>query len=502
MRTLFLVIGLIYFNLFMAQTTVNLTITFCNSTLSGLGSNFYWTTNGAEQYRVQITLGASTWIYAPGFTSSGFPKTFTNLVFAGVNPQYSTTYTVQVDYMVSGVWQNNWGPSCTVTTPPASNIQLESTFCNASLATLSTTFRAQTLSGGTTWRFKVTNTVDGTSSILDKGSSYGSTTTRRTTSIQQVATDGTGNLSAIGQAIYTVECAVSVQGGPFTSYGTLCNITITQPIQLTIVPEDCGVEHNYLFQDVLNTTPPTISTGCTYQFRLVDQSNMNAIESPFVSVPYIKIYDIPGYAYGKTYKASVKCIRQGIMGSYGTECILYTEDVPYTKIQDGQFGTTDNCDITVPTFAQRVYAFAIPGCIDYQFEINTNGPQGILYKNTGNIRHFRLSEVPGYINEYNKIYTVRVRVNMGNGFGPYNESCTVKTPLAIIIQPNNQISPNPFTNTFKIDSIQPTTPVLITDLSGKVMEKVIDPTGEIGGNLPTGMYYVIIEDKVYKIFKN
>jgi hypothetical protein len=521
MKKYILFIFLVFSNYFIAQQ-VQLNATYCNSNLGALGSNFYWTTNGAEQYRVQITLGASTWIYAPGFTSSGFPKSFTNLVFAGVNPQYSTTYTVQVDYMIGGVWQNNWGPSCTVTTPPPSDIQLEAAFCNATLPSLTSVFRAQTLSGGSTWRFRVTNTVTGEVKVVDKDASFGSTTTRRTTSISQLASlpAVSGSLTAIGQAIYTIECAVSVQGGPFSAFGPACNVTITQSLNPTIVSGDCGVEHNYIFQDFLDAVPPSPSTGCTYQFRLVDQSNSVVIESAVVSVPKIKIYDIPGYAYNKTYAASVRCIRQGITGSYGPSCILNTENTPYTKLQDGQFSTIDNCDVTIPTFTQRLYAFAIPGG-SYQFEID-NG-LATYYHQTNNIRSFRLSEVPGYVQVFNTNHNIRVRVSMDNyaSYGPWDASCFAKTPLAILENPNNdyvndnqgkflQISvfPNPSSNNYNLkfvdENLFETLMVKLFDFNGRLLfEKNLDKNEiqnfTFGGELTTGMYQLYLQDNEGRI---
>jgi len=508
-------------NFYFAQQ-VQLNITYCNSNLAALGSNFYWTTNGAQQYRVRISLGASNWIYAPGLTNTGFPKTFTNLIFAGVNPQYSTTYSVQVDYMIGGNWQNDWGPSCTVTTPPAADIQLEPAFCNASLSSLTSIFRAQTISGGTTWRFRVTNTVTGEVKVVDKGASFGSTTTRRTTSISQLASlpAVSGSLTAIGQAIYTVECAVSIQGGPFSTYGPACNVTITQSLNPTIVSGDCGIEHNYIFQDFIDAVPPTPSTGCTYQFRLIDQSNMVAIESAVVSFPQVKIFNIPGYAYNKTYAASVRCIRQGITGSYGPSCILNTENIPYTKLQDGQFSTIDNCDITIPTFTQRLYAFAIPGG-SYQFEID-NG-LAIYYHQTNNIRSFRLSEVPGYVQVFNTNHNIRVRVSMDNyaTFGPWDASCFAITPLAIIENPNNEpvrdnqgeflqitVFPNPSSSTYNLkfvdENLFETLNVKLFDYNGRLLFEQNLTKNEVenfsfGGELSRGFYQLILQDNEGRI---
>ena len=511
MKNLLLLLFIAFFKTCVAQQ-VQLRPDFCNTNLTALGSNFYWTTNNSQQYRVKITNGGNTWIYDPGFTTTGSPKTFTNLIFAGVNPQYNTTYLVQVDYMISGAWQNNWGNSCSLTTPTFVPIQLETTYCGTSLPSLSSIFRAQTITGGTTWRFKITNTVDGSVKVVDKGSSFGSTTNRRTTSISELASlPGTGSLTPIGQAIYTVECAVSVQDGPFSVYGPICNVTITQSLNPTIVSSDCGIEHNYIFQDFIDVVPPTPSTGCTYQFRLIDQSNLTILESSVVTVPKIKIYDIPGFAYNKTYSASVRCIRQGIVGNYGTSCILYTENQPYTKIQDGQFSTLDNCDVD-RTFTQRLYAFAIPGG-SYEFEI-TNGLTTYLHR-TNNIRSFRLSEVTGYVNVYNTQHHVKVRVSMDNytTFGPWGESCWVRTPMAIIqndpgfIENESQllkltIFPNPSENNFSLNFVDEDLFELVNiklyDFEGRlIFEKSINDY-EINGlsfgeGFKPGIYHLIIQ---------
>lgn len=529
MKNYLLYIFLVFSNYFLAQQ-IQLNTTYCNSSLSALGSNFYWTTNGSEQYRVRISLGASTWIYAPGLTNSGYPKTYTNLIFAGVNPQYGTTYNVEVDYMIGGNWQNDWGPICTVTTPSLSVIQLEPAYCNSTLPLLTSIFRAQTVSGGTTWRFRVTNTLTGEVKVVDKDASFGSTTNRRTTSISQLASlpAVSGSITAMGQVIYTIECAVSVQGGAFSAFGPACNVTITQSLNPSIVSGDCGIEHNYIFQDFLDAVPPSPSTGVTYQFRLIDQSNLVAIESAVVSNPRVKIYDIPGYSYNKTYAASVRCIRQGITGSYGPSCILNTENTPYTKLQDGQFSTINNCDISIPTFTQRLYAFAIPGG-SYQFEID-NG-LATYYHQTNNIRSFRLSEVPGYVQVYNTNHNIRVRVSMDNygSYGPWDASCFATTPPAIMENPNNDfisdnqgkelqitVFPNPSSNTFTLkfvdEDLFKTLHAKLYDFNGRLLfQQTLNKTEvenfSFGKELSKGIYQLILQDdegriENFRLFKS
>lgn len=510
-----------------APLTTELTPTYCNSNLGVLGSNFYWSSNGAEEYRIRVTEGIDTWIYEVGLTGSGSAKTYTNLISAGIGPQYGTTYNVEVDYSISSVWQDDWGTLCTVTTPDPPVIELESSYCNSSLPGLTSFFRAENVSGATIWRFRVTNTVTGETKVVEKGPSFGSTINRRTTSVSELASlSGTGSLTAIGQAIYTIECSVSVQGGSFNDYGNACNVTITESIDPLISPEECGISHNYIFQDYLNATPPAVTTGCTYEFKLVDQSDFSEIESGEIVNPFIKIYDIPGYSYGKTYHASARCYRQGITGEYGPTCTLFTEGSPYTKIQDGQFSTVDNCDVSIPTFTQRLYAFAIPGG-KYQFEID-NGT--VYLHQTSNVRSFRLSEVAGYVEAAGTVHNIRVRVSMDNygSYGPWGEICTATTPLALPeieedylrdTQGENlqlTIYPNPSSSEFKIGFVD-------ENLFQKITMSVYDYTGKLvyesdldkrdlnsltfGSDFSNGLYQLIFNDdsgrvERFRLFKS
>ena len=102
-------------NMLVAQQ-VQLTTSYCNSVLAASGSNFYWTSNGAEEYRVRITQGVDVWLFEPGLKPSGTPKTYTNLVSAGVGPQVGTTYNVEVDYKV-GVVTVHTAPQSPCQTP-------------------------------------------------------------------------------------------------------------------------------------------------------------------------------------------------------------------------------------------------------------------------------------------------------------------------------------------------------------------------------------------------
>jgi hypothetical protein len=133
----------------------------------------------------------------------------------------------------------------------------------------------------------------------------------------------------------------------------------------------------------------------------------------------------------------------------------------------------------------------------YQYKIGTN-ISAWKYGTAG--RQITLQEILGTTPSFNTTYQIQVRVMHEGIAQEWGWACSVTTPNAIITDSTN-IYPNPFTNTFKISNIT-VDKIQIMDLSGKVIETIIEPTGDLGGNLPTGAYYMIIEDKVYKIFKN
>ena len=178
------------------------------------------------------------------------------------------------------------------------------------------------------------------------------------------------------------------------------------------------------FSRFLNATPPAISTGCTYQFKLIDQSDFSEIESAEIA-DLIKIYNIPGHAYGKTYKASVRVPARYYGGIWSFVYVIYGK-YPYKNTR--RTLTLDNCDVNIPTFTQRLYAFAIPGG-KYQFEID-NGSVTIKRIH----QKFRLSEVAGYVQELILFIMCAFRVSMDDysSYGPWGDVCTATTPAAIM----------------------------------------------------------------------
>jgi hypothetical protein len=289
---------------------------------------------------------------------------------------------------------------------------------------------------------------------------------------------------------YCKSYSISVQvlmNGTWGNWGSACNISTTCSPTTELRP---------LFQ-----TNPTISScGTNIYFNSILFASL--YEYSIVGGTINEIYQSISSGFKLQQLASASQITYNT--TYQIKCRVLLNNVwqPWGPTGNITLNTTSKlngyCNQTIPTTGTNIYAIGV-GCVqDYRFRINGPGVNNYIHNPSTMTNCFRLNQISGI--QFNQTYTVEVSFLAAGIWSDWGPSCTIQTPMAII--PNPIIYPSPFTNTFKIDSVQITKPVLITDLSGKVMETIVDPIGELGGSLPTGVYYIVIEDKVYKIFKN
>jgi hypothetical protein len=132
------------------------------------------------------------------------------------NPQYNTTYSVQVAVRnTNGVYMP-YGPSCNVTSPPVPTSELIASQCDSTLS-LNTVIYATSFYGGTNYKFKVENTALGFSYIFVRP--------LPTFTLNQVP----GLLQ--GQT-YSVSVSVEV-GTVYGPFGKICTITIPPAAKTT-----------------------------------------------------------------------------------------------------------------------------------------------------------------------------------------------------------------------------------------------------------------------------
>ena len=186
------------------------------------------------------------------------------------------------------------------------------------------------------------------------------------------------------------------------------------------------------------------------------------------------------------------------------------------SIQQAMKNAGRNAQINLGTNARQINALKQPlGRITGQADEFTNGQATYLHR-TNNIRSFRLSEVVGYVNVYNTLHHIRIRVSMDNyaTFGPWGESCWAKTPIAIMENEPTFVSsesenmkltiyPNPSDNNFSLkftdEDLIESVNIKLYDFNNRlVFEKYLNDFEindfNFGEDISHGFYQLVIEN--------
>lgn len=332
------------------------------------------------------------------------------------------------------------------------------------------TLHALPLSGVEGYRYMI---QEGTNTIIDtvlNVSSYNGISLRKFPGIQYCKT-------------YAISVKVKMNE-TWGNWGTPCNISTTcspttelRPLfQTNPTISSCGT--NIYFNTVLYAT--------SYQYSIIG-GNVNEIyQSVSSGFKLQQLTQVNQVTYNTTYQIKCRVYLNGVWQPWGP-----TGNI--TLMTTSQLN--GYCNQSIPSMGTNIYSTGVGCAQDYRFRINGPGLSNYIHNHSTMTSQFRLNQIPGI--QFNQTYTVEVAYLVAGVWSGYGPQCTITTPMAII----PIISPNPFTNTFKVENITVDT-INITDLSGRILETIVNPTGELGENLPTGFYYVIIEDKAYKIFKN
>jgi hypothetical protein len=332
------------------------------------------------------------------------------------------------------------------------------------------TLHALPLSGVEGYRYMI---QEGTNTIIDtvlNVSSYNGISLRKFPGIQYCKT-------------YAISVKVKMNE-TWGNWGTPCNISTTcspttelRPLfQTNPTISSCGT--NIYFNTVLYAT--------SYQYSIIG-GNVNEIyQSVSSGFKLQQLTQVNQVTYNTTYQIKCRVYLNGVWQPWGP-----TGNI--TLMTTSQLN--GYCNQSIPSMGTNIYSTGVGCAQDYRFRINGPGLSNYIHNHSTMTNQFRLNQIPGI--QFNQTYTVEVAYLVEGVWSGYGPQCTITTPMAII----PIISPNPFTNTFKVENITVDT-INITDLSGRILETIVNPTGELGENLPTGFYYVIIEDKAYKIFKN
>lgn len=178
------------------------------------------------------------------------------------NYQFDTTYFVQVDVKLNGVWQNNFGSICEINTPEPLTA-IEEVFCNQVYASKLSYINAGLVPYATGYRFRVVNLSTNEESVIDRP--------LRSLQVNKIPnlTDGT---------TYQIEVAVRNTDGSYMSFGSACTIVYsTQSTAQNSKINSAQVPFSIV------SFPNPFDTKTTVQ--LSSQSNQNCI---------LKVYDMTG----------------------------------------------------------------------------------------------------------------------------------------------------------------------------------------------------------------
>ncbi|MCE3297356.1 MAG: hypothetical protein K0R65_3070 [Crocinitomicaceae bacterium] len=258
----------------------------CGSTLATLSTAIIAdAVSGATSYRFEITNGA---------TVQTVVKTTRTLYMGNFNYAFNTTYGIRVAATKNGTDFGYYAGSCNITTSPVPPTQVQASQCGSTLATLSTAIIADAVTGGTHYRFQITN-----------GANV-QTVTKTTRTLYM------GNFTYAYNTTYGIRVAASNDGVNFGAYGASCNITTIPPPPTQVQVSQC------------NTTLPTVSTaviadavtGAThYRFEINGGAQ---VVTKTTRTLYLGNFT---YALGTTYAIRVTTSSDGTNFSvYGTSC--------------------------------------------------------------------------------------------------------------------------------------------------------------------------------------
>lgn len=355
----------------------------CGSTLASVATAIYASNlSAATQYRFRVTNGATVQIIDRPTRSFALNQL--------ASYAYATTYTIDVAVEVSGSF-GTFGPACSVTTPPAPTTQVQPSQCGITLAAIGTAIYANSISGATQYRFRVTNGAN--VQTIDRAT--------RSFAISQLGTYAYGTT-------YSVEVAVEINGS-FGAYGAACNVT-TPTVTSKVQASQCGIT---LATASTAIYADNVSGATQYRFRVTNGANVQTIDRPTRT---FAITQLSSYSTLTTYTIEVAVEINGSFGPYGTACNVTTPSIT-TKIQASQ------CGITLAAVGTPVYADNVAGATKYRFRV-TNGSSVQTIDRL--VRSFAINQLATYYN--GTTYTVDVAVEINGSWEPYGTACNVTTP--------------------------------------------------------------------------
>lgn len=357
--------------------------------------------SGATKYRFKI-IDSNNLEYLHVSTTNSFKLTdVSNLVLTN-----DTAYQISVAASTGFDIFGSYDVVCTITTPSALLTQLIPAHCNSTLAAFNSSITANSVSGATSYKFKV---------------SGGSVNTEYVSTIRQFKLTDIPNVSITMGTTYQVSVAVG-QNGQYHSFGEVCTVTTPLP---TLQSTQCGTTLTAI-NDVISAV--AINGATDYKFKLVLVDNPSVASFFSNSVRQCKLTDFSSEVilyYGATYHLSVAAKVNDIWSDYGSPCAITTPLSVSTSL------INSHCGSTLTAIDNFITANAVSGATAYKFKVSdVFGNLDFEYVST--TRQFKLTEALPVSNlRYAANYDISVAAMQNGVYHPYGGVCTITTPTKI-----------------------------------------------------------------------
>jgi trimeric autotransporter adhesin len=306
---------------------------------------------------------------------------------------------------------------------------------------------------------------------------------------------------------YMFEVAIRLNGVWQSFYGPACYLNSPNPV--STIGTQCGSTLTSMNQWI---NASAVSNIAAYRFRVtrvVSGTPTGTAQVITQSANKFNMTQLSAILYASTYRVEVSLRNtDGTFLPYNTPCDITTPAHPTTQVRTVQcnnYQVTNNNELMI--------ADVIQGATMYRFRVYNGVDYDTFYDNT--TYRFTLNNFPGLVPN-GTVYSVQVAVKLPNEpvFGPYNKSCTFKTPMqARAISSDIQLEvantfealayPNPFAENFKLDvktNSEANIHVRVYDMIGKLVEdKMINASDiqnfELGNQYPSGVYNVIVSQE-------
>jgi hypothetical protein len=268
----------------------------CNTTIAALSSTIGLdAVNLAVGYRVQLTIGEITETIDKSTTSFKLTD-FTN------KPFYGTTYNIGIAPMFTDTVVG-YGTTCTVTTPTVIP-SIQSAYCDNALSLITSTFKANTITGAQAYRFIVTDGI--------YSDSLESTSTSMALS----------RFSNINLKSYGTQYSVSVRyklNNVWLPKGPSCSIsTPAMPLGLTTTTCNAGT-----FTASTKLVANTVTNATKYKLLLTyNGQRIDSITTTSASVSGSSFKNTTGKVVGRNYGLQVAVEYKGVFTIYSGLCSL------------------------------------------------------------------------------------------------------------------------------------------------------------------------------------